>query len=109
VGLPLVEATLVNGISWFSDGSGFIASDSATLLDSADLYLYDFETQKAGRLTSGDGFAVWPSVSPDGASVAYTYSGLALSETTSTELRIRDIATGDERALVVNGLSPDWR
>lgn len=108
-GTPLVENANVMGLSWFPDGSGFVASDSTELLDSADLYLYDLTSGQSGQLTTTGGFAVWPSVSPDGGSVAYVYSDVSLDQSTSTQLRIRDLASGSERVLVENGVQPDWR
>lgn len=109
VGDAVLAATLVNGLDWLPDGSGFIASDSSTLLDSANLYLADLSTGSVTALTAyTDGFAMWPTVSPDGEWVAYSYSAVPLDQAETMELRLHHIATGQELLLAANGLNADW-
>jgi hypothetical protein len=108
-GDAVVAATLVNGLDWLPDGSGFIASDSSALLDSANLVLADLATGSITPLTAfTDGFAMWPTVSPDGAWVAYSYSPVPLDQAETMELRLHHIASGQERLLAANGLNADW-
>lgn len=108
-GDAIVAATLVNGLDWLPDSSGFVASDSSTLLDSANLVLVDLASGAVTPLTRfTTGFAMWPTVSPDGRWVAYSYSPVPLDQAETMELRLHHIATGEERLLAVNGLNADW-
>jgi hypothetical protein len=69
----------------------------------------DLATGSVTALTSyRDGFAMWPTVSPDGAWVAYSYSPVSLDQTETMELRLHHIATGQERLLAANGVNADW-
>lgn len=108
-GDAVVAATLVNGLDWLPDASGFIASDSSALLDSANLHLVDLATGSVTALTSfRDGFAMWPTVSPDGTWVAYSYSPVPLDQAETMELRLHHIASGQELLLAANGINADW-
>lgn len=109
VGDPVVAVTLAHGLDWLPDGRGFVASDSSALLESASLFRADLETGSLTRLTSDPaGFAMWPSVSPDGQWVAYSHSPVPLDQATTMELRLHHLATGQELLLAANGLDPDW-
>jgi hypothetical protein len=108
-GDAVMAATLVNGLDWLPDGRGFVASDSSALLDSANLVLVDLATGSITPLTSfTGGFAMWPTVSPDGEWVAYSYSPVPLDQAATMELRLHHIASGQERLLAVNGVNADW-
>ena len=69
--LTLDELEAVHGLAWLPDGSGFVyaVTDGAFLGEggSGNLFVYDFATEEATRVTSfvGD-FAGQVSVSPDG-------------------------------------------
>ena len=108
-GDPILTATLVNGIDWLPDGSGFIASDSSAMVENANLVLADLRTGAVTPITGYEsGFAIWPTVSPDGLFVAYSYSPVPLDEATALELHVRHLATGVDRVVVANALNPDW-
>lgn len=108
-GETVMTATLVHGIDWLPDGSGFVTSDSSALLESANLMLVDLATGEMTQLTSyPDGFAMWPTVSPDGGWVAYSYSPVPLDEAQAMELRLLHLSSGQEVLLAANGLNPDW-
>ena len=108
-GDAVIASVLVDGIAWMPDGTGFIASDRGTLLDTANLWQTDLATGAVTQITGYQaGFAIWPSVSPDGGFVVYGYSPVALEQATSVELRIRHLATAADQLLVPNGLNPDW-
>lgn len=110
VGDPVVVATRVNGIDWLPDGSGFIASDSTSeLLDGANLHLADLRTGGVTQVTGYDtGFALWPTVSPDGLFVAYSYTAVPLDQATTVELHVRHLASGMDVVIAPNGINPDW-
>ncbi len=104
-----MAVTLAHGMDWLPDGSGLIVSDSSALLDTANLILADLTTGTVTQVTGYDvGFAIWPTVSPDGRFVAYGYSPVPLDEATNVELRVRHLGTGQDELLVVDGLNPDW-
>jgi len=109
VGDPILPATLVNGIDWLPDGSGFIASDSSGMVERANLFLADLRTGAVTQITAyATGFAIWPTVSPDGRFVAYSYSPVPLDEATMLELHVRHLGTGVDRVIAANALNPDW-
>lgn len=107
-GADLANVTLTKGIAWLPDGSGFVVSDSTDLLDGADLYLYEFAGPTVTKLTTGPGYAIWPSVAPDGQHLVYGYSTVPLDQATSVELHIRTLDGTDDHVLVDNGLNPAW-
>lgn len=110
VGDPVMAAALVNGIDWLPDGSGFIASDSTSdLLDGANLFQADLRTGSVTQVTGYDtGHALWPTVSPDGLFVAYSYSAVPLEEATALELHVRHLASGVDAIIAANGINADW-
>jgi len=108
-GDPQLAGNLINGIDWLPDGSGFIASDSSALMDSANLVLVDLQTGAVTQLTGfRSGFALWPTVSPDGRFVAYSYSDVPLDQATTLELHVRHIASGEDKVIAGNALNADW-
>jgi hypothetical protein len=108
-GDPILATNLVNGIDWLPDGSGFIASDSSPMLENANLLLADLRTGAVSQVTGYEsGFAIWPTVSPDGQFVAYAYSPVPLDEATALELHVRHLGTGVDTVIAANALNPDW-
>jgi dipeptidyl-peptidase-4 len=68
---------------------------SAVLLTlEADLYLYDFDSDRAARLTSAPGIEEVPSFSPDGSQVAFVRAN---------DLHVVDVATGREGRVTTDG------
>ncbi|MFN8619550.1 MAG: hypothetical protein U0869_02230 [Chloroflexota bacterium] len=108
-GDAIAPVTVTNGFDWLPDGSGFIASESSELLDRANLVEYDLRTGAVTPITGfTSGFALFPTVSPDGRYVAYTYSDQPLDSAEAVELRVRHLASGAEQVLAANGLNADW-
>jgi hypothetical protein len=109
VGDPVVQVTLAHGLDWLPDGSGFIVSDSSEFLDTANLYQVELESGAVTAVTGYDtGYAIWPTVSPDGRFVAYGYTPVPLDAATSVELRVRHLASGADELLAANALNADW-
>ena len=97
------------GADWLPDGSGFIAADVDPQANGADLLRVDLVNGAVERLGSPDGgYAVWPTVSPDGAFVAYEWSAASPQEGGPAEIRILELATGIERMLAADGTRPEW-
>lgn len=108
-GDALVTVNLTHGIAWLPDGSGFVASDSDSLLASANLYHVDIATGEVTALTAEDGaFAYWPSVSPDGLQVAYTRFEGSSDAPSNIELRVMGLDGSDDRVIAVDAIAPNW-
>lgn len=97
------------GADWLPDGSGFIAADVEPRAAGAALLRVDLVTGALERIEPpSGGYAVWPTVSPDGAFVAYEWSAASPQSGGPSEIRILELATGAERTLVADGSRPEW-
>lgn len=107
-GQEIVTVRLTHGIDWLPDGSGFVVSASDSLLASADLYLVNLASGAATTLTSGDAFAYWPSVSPDGRHIAYTRIEGSPDAPTSIELHTMAIDGSSDEVIAPDAIGASW-
>ena len=87
-------------VAWMPDGKAVVYSMAGTL------WRQSLGSPDAAQLTDGPGYDYQPDVSPDGRRVVYSSY-----RNDQVELRILDLATGADAALVSNGavnLEPRW-
>ena len=88
----LADDEVITTPAWSPDG-GQVALTSYRS-GSADLYLYDFGTGRAGKLLAGNGLYTSPAWSPDGSAIAVTRS-----RESNSDIYLLDTASGEARRL----------
>ncbi len=108
-GTALVQVTLLSGISWLTDGSGFVAADYDALLEHTDLYLYKYSDESITQLTqTTTQAALYPKVSADSSQIMYTYIEDLQVRPLAPQLRIMNVDGSDDHLLVDGGVTGDW-
>jgi hypothetical protein len=93
-----VEWGTIFGIDWLPDGSGIVLA--VRFLERANIYRYDFASETATQLTNfADELALFPSVSPDGQYIAFTYEP---DDTTPGQAEIRRIRSDGSEMITLS-------
>jgi len=104
-----IDLQLLSDLRWLPDASGVLYSNREYVLDSANIYRYDFATRKVTQVTNlKTEFARAFSISPDGRSVVFERCKTRDDDDKSCDLWITGIDGGGERLLARNGLAPAW-
>ena len=108
-GGDVLPVTIGWGADWLPDGSGLIVADVDPNARGSGFLLADLDTGAVERIDPPEGgFAVRPSVSPDGRFVAYEWSAGSPRTDAVVSIRILELATGIERILAEDGFAPEW-
>lgn len=103
-----LDYQLLADLHWLPDASGLLFSKREFVLESADIYRYDFATKKVTQITDlKNEFAQRFSISPDGRSVVFERCKERDSDK-NCDLWIASTHGGGMRLLVKNGSAPAW-
>jgi WD40 repeat protein len=98
----------LNDLVWMPDGSGFLYSTRDMYLQTANIFLYDFRTEKTRQITQLNGaFARKFTISPSGKWIVYERSDNN-DEDKNVDLWMIGIDGKGDRLFVKNGFSPAW-
>jgi hypothetical protein len=103
-----LDYQLLSDLHWLPDASGLLYSKREFVLESADIYRYDFATKKVTQVTDlNNEFAQRFGISPDGRSVVFERCKERSSDKIC-DLWITSTSGGGMRLLVKNGSAPAW-
>jgi Tol biopolymer transport system component len=103
-----LDYQLLSDLHWLPDASGLLYSNREYVLESANIFRYDFATKKVTQVTNlKTEFARGFSISPDGRSVVFERCKERDSDK-NCDLWIANSDGGGMRLLVKNGLAPAW-
>ncbi len=103
-----LDYQLLSDLRWLPDASGLLYSNKEFVLESANIYRYDFATKRVTPVTDlKNEFARKFSISPDGRSVVFERCK-DRDDDKGCDLWIVSTDGGGLRLLVKNGLAPSW-
>ena len=101
-----LDTSILLGLQWLPDGSGFLYSKTGDFSRNANLYEYHFATGSVTPITHfTDEIAADFSISPDGAQIIFARAGDLESQ---LELWVMDRDGSNMRLLVKNAAHPSW-
>ncbi len=104
-----VRYQLAQDLRWLPDGSGFLWSHRADLLEeSSNLFRYDFATRRTAQLTRFPDYVRTFSISPDGQWIAFERAK-SPDESEKTDVWVVRSDGREPRLLVRDAASPAWR
>lgn len=104
-----LDYQLLSDLHWLPDASGLLYSNREYVLESANIFRYDFATKKVTQVTNlKSEFARAFSIAPDGRSVVFERCKTRSDDEKDCDLWIANTNGGGSRLLVKNGLSPAW-
>jgi TolB protein len=104
-----LDYQLLSDLHWLPDASGLLYSNREYVLESANIFRYDFGTKKVTQVTDlKNEFARAFSIAPDGRSVVFERCKTRSDDEKDCDLWIADTTGGGMHLLVKDGLTPAW-